>query len=963
MIFRRIAFFGCPFILVFLFLTHSGCSGNGSSNPLFPDDAGMPLITQDDGLTLSGDDLTEGLLLQDDSFVPDIEESFREAALYADNEPNDGFDTAVEIPLYATADDPASGSINWPKAREGTTGSAKDPTDFYKVELTDTDALSVQLAGGQSRSVVRVWRYDASADTHVAMGERSGIGIPKALNFTGLNPGTYWIEITNPVYFTNYKLRVATGLSDVTESVNNSCSTQTPTMSNYERGTVQSSSNQDLADYWKMDTSYSGAVSFDFIYFKDYDKSVQQLEQVFRDKNVADLSPSSPVVEDDNHTYADYGLPPDVLVPNRYYAGVQARSGGGLYYLSHTLYSASFVHEMYPNPVKIIARMGGMSNTADVIFTNRGNTAVNWTLECASGRIGFDLETGYLAVGYSTSRKLNVADTSDPFWSTGNNAEEVVFTLRDVTSGNVKAGYKVPVNVFMVESDYAASWDPDPIEFADVDPAAGELQGVVKIMNSGCMGFYCSLAAAPGSEWLSFIKPPSYLAPGRATLVTFVVDVSGMTHDTSGAAMLTIENLAKAAQTAVEIPVGVDVLEELIVSGQPYAMPYGDRRHNASSDFIGPRAGAQVQWSSREFGTWNGQNVSGKTVKSAITIDENNRIFFSAQVKPLPRCNTQTYKYAVIALDAATGGLVALTATPNVPTAVSIDNEPGYWFAFDNGSRTVIKHTYIAGDTFADVFSVEVPGDPSPGIVLDDSVEQNGFMGISYKCPSSPIIGSTPSGDNVWAQALAVVGGKINSIPVVGDNGIVYFGDSAYNTPMLYGFRYDASNPDIDPHMYESAITGAVSMSPSIDSRGRVYVLNTYGQLYRFSPDLAEYEMVISGVKTDWSPVVDRNDVLYCAGTTELCAYDVAGDGAPVHKWSFGYPDKCHTKFASDAPVTDAAGNVYIGTDKRYVFGIDANGVMMWSVRVAGKVVYSPAIGEDGTLYVGDDQGYVYAIQ
>ena len=93
-----------------------------------------------------------------------------------------------------------------------------------------------------------------------------------------------------------------------------------------------------------------------------------------------------------------------------------------------------------------------------------------------------------------------------------------------------------------------------------------------------------------------------------------------------------------------------------------------------------------------------------------------------------------------------------------------------------------------------------------------------------------------------------------------------------------------------------------------------------------------------------------------------LHAYDVSGDGTPVHMWTFDYPRKNGIEFANDAPVIDAEGNVYIGTEKHWVYCIDPSGDEVWSIRIAGSVLHSPAIGEDGQLYIGDDKGYMYAI-
>jgi len=54
-----------------------------------------------------------------------------------------------------------------------------------------------------------------------------------------------------------------------------------------------------------------------------------------------------------------------------------------------------------------------------------------------------------------------------------------------------------------------------------------------------------------------------------------------------------------------------------------------------------------------------------------------------------------------------------------------------------------------------------------------------------------------------------------------------------------------------------------------------------------------------------------------------------------------------------DAPVIDAAGNVYIGTDSGYLIKLDANlSSSIWRVAIQrGSEIHCPTIGADGTIY------------
>jgi outer membrane protein assembly factor BamB len=71
-----------------------------------------------------------------------------------------------------------------------------------------------------------------------------------------------------------------------------------------------------------------------------------------------------------------------------------------------------------------------------------------------------------------------------------------------------------------------------------------------------------------------------------------------------------------------------------------------------------------------------------------------------------------------------------------------------------------------------------------------------------------------------------------------------------------------------------------------------------------------------------------------------------------------------HGATVVDAPVIDADGSVYFGTDSGYLTKIDANlTAPIWRAHLlrVGEV-YGPIIGSDGTVYCGTDSSRLYAI-
>jgi outer membrane protein assembly factor BamB len=64
-----------------------------------------------------------------------------------------------------------------------------------------------------------------------------------------------------------------------------------------------------------------------------------------------------------------------------------------------------------------------------------------------------------------------------------------------------------------------------------------------------------------------------------------------------------------------------------------------------------------------------------------------------------------------------------------------------------------------------------------------------------------------------------------------------------------------------------------------------------------------------------------------------------------------------------DAPVIDASGNVYFGTDSGYLYKMSSTLSLIWRKHLqANGEVHGPVIGADGTVYTVTDQGKVFAI-
>ena len=80
-------------------------------------------------------------------------------------------------------------------------------------------------------------------------------------------------------------------------------------------------------------------------------------------------------------------------------------------------------------------------------------------------------------------------------------------------------------------------------------------------------------------------------------------------------------------------------------------------------------------------------------------------------------------------------------------------------------------------------------------------------------------------------------------------------------------------------------------------------------------------------------------------------------------RWVFALPMTDSRELGvMSGPLIDAAGAIYFGGHDDYVYALSPAGQLRWAHPVDGDVDAPPALGVDGVLYVGSDDGRLYAI-
>jgi outer membrane protein assembly factor BamB len=187
----------------------------------------------------------------------------------------------------------------------------------------------------------------------------------------------------------------------------------------------------------------------------------------------------------------------------------------------------------------------------------------------------------------------------------------------------------------------------------------------------------------------------------------------------------------------------------------------------------------------------------------------------------------------------------------------------------------------------------------------------------------------------------------VDGSPIVGDDGIIYFGGKN-------GFIY-ALNPNGTvkwKYQTEDRITSA----PALSEEGILYIGNWRYYLYALDSTTGEiiWRIYLDDI-IDSSPVIGEDGTIYTA-TADGMVWAVNPNG--TKKWNF---DTQGSDIWGDIAIGDE-GVLYIGTWNNYFFAINPNGTLKWKFKTGDHIKGPASVADDGTVYVGSWDDYLYAI-
>ncbi len=227
-------------------------------------------------------------------------------------------------------------------------------------------------------------------------------------------------------------------------------------------------------------------------------------------------------------------------------------------------------------------------------------------------------------------------------------------------------------------------------------------------------------------------------------------------------------------------------------------------------------------------------------------------------------------------------------------------------------------------------------------------------------------LGTAPGdyrGDRPWSFAT---GAGLFITPVVGGNGIVYFGSADH------GFYAVAPNGKL---CWKLVAGNIIDAAAALDRTQRTVTIGSADDyLYHLSTAprtrrrvLWRYHATLkpaNGQLVDWweDNIAYGPDGNIYTGNTGGVIYSFTPQGKLRWTYTAGNSVWTMPAFGRAHGPKGWVETTYWGSVDRSVYALDAAGTKTWSMPTLGFVISSPALGSDGTIYIGSFDSKLYAL-
>jgi outer membrane protein assembly factor BamB len=187
--------------------------------------------------------------------------------------------------------------------------------------------------------------------------------------------------------------------------------------------------------------------------------------------------------------------------------------------------------------------------------------------------------------------------------------------------------------------------------------------------------------------------------------------------------------------------------------------------------------------------------------------------------------------------------------------------------------------------------------------------------------------------------------------PVIGGNGMIYFGTNHY--------LYSVSSEGIMQWRFDIGFR-TIETAPAIDKNGIIYVGTTMGDeegdfFYAIAPN-GTLKWSRTSAEILSSPAIGDDGIIYFS---ERDGYITALFSNGTVQWR-ALPGGI---IACSPAVDNERDILYCGSIDGALYALNSqNGTVQWMFQTGGKIVGNPSIDNDGTVYVRSYDGYLYAL-
>jgi outer membrane protein assembly factor BamB len=252
-----------------------------------------------------------------------------------------------------------------------------------------------------------------------------------------------------------------------------------------------------------------------------------------------------------------------------------------------------------------------------------------------------------------------------------------------------------------------------------------------------------------------------------------------------------------------------------------------------------------------------------------------------------------------------------------------------------------------------------VPGNSGLYAVRPEGT-QKWFYRAQYQSPAFPIrFVLVDDNGNIWCDETAEVGRIVGGALEVGPDGREMPGAVSRERVGQLSEAYDGT---------VFVAMGGSAIPVRIDGKGADLSAHIVGYFFSFAQDGTTYATLQHGLasyghdrSTKWmqnidaggEPALGSDGTIYVGGNGVFTAVNPDGTG----KWSFSLQGHM---IASPAIAND--GTVYFGSDDGNLYALEPGGKVKWKFATGGEIHSTPTLAKNGTVYLGGADNNLYAI-